>query len=204
VATTLVLVRHGEARAFTEQFIAGHDGCTGLSDREQAGALRDRLARSNAVRPDVVAASILQRAIETAEIALPGADVVTDCDWCEQHVGEADGMALDDFRRVYGDFDDDDPDYVMSPGGESRRSFDARVRRAMDALPARFPDRTIALFTHGGFVTAATLRAIGAASMHDPAAPAIGQPRNTSLSVLVHDGGWILHCYNDAAHLVDD
>jgi broad specificity phosphatase PhoE len=201
VATTLVLVRHGQARAFTEQFMAGHDGCKGLSDvgRSQAEALRDRLARRGELRPDVVAASVLRRAIETAEITFPDAQVVTDCDWCEQHVGEADGMTIDAFTRVYGGFNDADPDHPISPGGESPRMLEARVRRAMDALPARFPDQTVMLFTHGGFVRTATTLAMDASIV----APRwiISQPHNTSLSILVHDGHWTLDRYNDAAHL---
>jgi broad specificity phosphatase PhoE len=205
MATTVVLVRHGQARAFTEQFIAGHDGCKGLSDlgRNQAEALRDRLARSNEVQPDVVGASVLPRAIETAEIALPGAAVVTDCDWCEQHVGAADGMTIDEFTRVYGGFNDADLDHPISPGGESARMFNVRVRRAVDALQARYRDQTVVLFTHGGFVAAATLYALGGPGLYEPGAPSLGQAENTSMTVLVSDGGgrWSLGRYNDAAHL---
>jgi len=205
VPTTLVLVRHGEARAATEQFIAGHDGCKGLSDlgRSQAAALRDRLARTGELRPDVVAASILPRAIETAQITFSNADLVTNCDWCEQHVGEADGMSIEDFTRVYGGFNDADPDHPISPGGESGRVFDARVRRALDALHEDYRDQTLVLFTHGGFVATATAHALGAPGLHAQASPLLGQAYNTSMTVLVSDNGgpWSLGRYNDAAHL---
>ena len=203
--TTLVLVRHGEARAATEQFIAGHDGCKGLSDvgRSQAAALRDRLARTGELQPDVVAASVLTRAIETAQITFPNADLVTNCDWCEQHVGEADGMSIEDFTSVYGGFDDADPDHPISPGGESGRVFDARVRRALDALHANYRDQTLVLFTHGGFVATATSYALGAPGLHAQPSPLLGLARNTSMTVLVSDDGgpWSLGRYNDAAHL---
>jgi probable phosphoglycerate mutase len=206
VATTVVLVRHGQARAFTEQFIAGNDGCKGLSDlgRNQSEALRDRLAHRGELRPDVVGASVLRRAIETAEITFPGADVVTDCDWCEQHVGEADGMTIDEFTRVHGGFNDADLDHPMAPGGESAREFNARVRRAVDALHDRYRDQTLVLFTHGGFVAAATLYALGGPGLYERGAPSLGQAENTSMTVLVSDAGgpWSLGRYNDAAHLL--
>ena len=182
--------------------MAGHDGCKGLSDlgRSQAEALRDRLARSGELQPDVVAPRFFHSTIETAEITFPGADVVTDCDWCEQHIGEADGLTIDEFKRVYGGFNDDDPDHPISPGGESPRMLEARVRNAMDAFPERFPEQTVVLFTHGGFVRTATTLSMGASIL----APEwlISQPRNTSLTILIHDGAWRIDRFNDAAHLL--
>jgi probable phosphoglycerate mutase len=114
-------------------------------------------------------------------------------------VGEADGMTIDEFTRVYGGFNDADPDHPISPGGESPRMLETRVRRATDALPVRFPDQTVMLFTHGGFVRTATTLALGASII----APEwlISQPRNTSLTTLTHNGAWIVDRYNDAAHL---
>ncbi|MDQ1375149.1 MAG: hypothetical protein QOJ09_2487, partial [Actinomycetota bacterium] len=103
----LVLVRHGEAQAYLDQVVAGEKGCTGLSDlgRRQASALRDRLARTGELAgTTALYASILPRAIETASIiapALGGHDIVEDCDLCELHPGDADGLLWDDYRAIY-------------------------------------------------------------------------------------------------------
>src|SRR3954463_11773325 len=86
--TQLILIRHGESRAQSEHFLSGHSTCTGLSDvgRQQAMALRDRLLRTGELADtDVVFASILQRAVETAEIIAPAIGEIAprqECDWC--------------------------------------------------------------------------------------------------------------------------
>src|SRR4051812_29520224 len=66
----LILVRHGEAYAGFHGPIAGPTGCAGLTSqgRQQAEALRDHLAASGKVRAEVLLASVLPRAIETASI----------------------------------------------------------------------------------------------------------------------------------------
>ncbi len=206
MTTRLVLVRHGEARAGVDRIIAGPIGCKGLTDhgRHQAMQLRDRLARTGELAPDVLLASILPRAVETAEIVggvFSDLDVTTDCDYCEQHVGECDGLGADEYQRRYGVFGTLEPDQPFSPGGESPRTFDERVRRATAALVEQYRDQTTMLFTHGGFVYAATLFLLGAPGIHDWRgnwAPA----RNTSLTVFVREGShWVLDRYNDAAHL---
>src|SRR4029079_12461481 len=69
--TRLVLVRHGESRATVDRIVAGHDTCKGLTDRgrQQAEALRDRLARPGELAATTrLVASLMERARETAEI----------------------------------------------------------------------------------------------------------------------------------------
>ena len=107
VGMRLVLVRHGEAHAGFGGVIGGEKGCTGLTDRgrRQAAALRDHLARSGRVRADVLLVSVLPRAIETAEIIAPGLGLEIagrECDLCEVHTGEADGLDWEEYRVRYG------------------------------------------------------------------------------------------------------
>src|SRR5215218_4057333 len=96
--TRIVLVRHGESLAQELGFLGGHRGCQGLSarGRVQAGALRDRLAATGELADaSALYASEMLRAIETAEIIRPALgelDVISDCDFCEGHPGDADGM----------------------------------------------------------------------------------------------------------------
>jgi broad specificity phosphatase PhoE len=210
VTTTLVLVRHGEARAGVDRVIGGPDGCKGLTGRgrRQAQLLRDRLARTAEIVPDVLLASTLPRAIETAEIvagAFPERELATDCDYCELHVGEADGLTVDEYEARYGSIDAFDPEQVMSPGGESPRTFDERVRRATAELLRTHRDRTVMLFTHGGFVFASTMFLLEAPGIHEHR-ELWHPPENTSLTVLTSstpDARWLLDRYNDVAHLTD-
>src|SRR5438477_9079984 len=96
--TVLVLIRHGESRAQCEGFLSGHDTCTGLSDlgRLQATALRARLLASGELGAvDSVYTSILRRAVETTEILAPVLGERApeqECEWCEIHGGEAEGL----------------------------------------------------------------------------------------------------------------
>jgi broad specificity phosphatase PhoE len=47
-----------------------------------------------------------------------------------------------------------DPWSVRPPGGESLRQLRRRVRRVVDSLVRRFPNRTLALITHAGPIRA--------------------------------------------------
>ena len=207
--TRLVFVRHGHARAVDTRVVAGHRGCTGLSDlgRRQAEALRDRLEIAG-FRADAVVTSVLPRAIETAEIIAPAvrADADADapsipqlCELCERHPGEGDGLTWDSFVERYGAIDPlEEPDRPMSPGGESARVFRSRVEQAVARLAERYAGRTVLLVSHGGVILATTLNLLGLGPRwfsHDL--------QNTSLTEWVRDrdGRWLLHRFNDAAHL---
>ena len=208
--TRLVLIRHGASRAHDDGVVGGSKGCRGLNDlgRAQAEALRDRLRATRELEPEVVLTSVLPRAIETAEIVgtafASGIEPVSDCDYCEIHPGEGDGLTWDRFREQYGRVVDD-PDQPMSPGGESLRTFDARVRRATAALLDAHRGRSVVMFTHGGFVTAACCFLLGAPGLADFAIrPFQLDPANTSMTEFSRDADgapWTLHRYNDAAHL---
>jgi probable phosphoglycerate mutase len=203
--TRLVLVRHGHARAAETGVVAGHRGCTGLSalGRHQAEALRDRLAASG-FRADGVVTSVLPRAIETAEAIAPAVGVEADhvphlCDLCELHPGEGDGLTWDGFVERYGAVDPlADPDRPLSPRGESARSFEARVEAAVADLAERYAGRSVLVVSHGGVILAATLALLGLGPRWFAR-----DLRNTSLTEWVRggDGRWLLHRFNDAAHL---
>ena len=204
--TRLVLVRHGEAQAYVEGVVAGEKGCTGLSElgRRQAEALRARLERTGELKDTTALyASILPRAVETASIiapALGGHAIVEDCDLCELHPGEADGMTWEDFRATFRGEEPWDPSTEMAPGGESWFTFVERVRAALLALVERHPDDEVVIGCHGGVIIGSMLTGFGLP-------PTNGNqfrqgPENTSLTEwLITDGTWNLVRYNDHAHL---
>ncbi len=200
-------MRHGDAHAGLTGTIAGRSGCRGLTDlgREQAGLLRDRFASDTSLVADVLVASELPRAVETAEIIAPGLgfDVVDrDCDLCEVHTGEADGMTWNEYERQFGALDMiAEPDRVFAVGGDSWTSFHDRVHRTVTRLAEEHDGRTVVAVCHAGFIAATVALLLGV----DPRA--VGArlvPTNTGLTQWRHDGSlgrWTLDHYNDATHL---
>src|SRR4051794_9424087 len=204
----LVLVRHGDAHAGFQGVIGGPRGCTGLTDRgrEQAAALRDFLAVSGRVRADVLLSSVIPRAIETAEIIAPGLGIETfgrECDLCEVHTGEADGLEWAEWGVRYGSFDmEADPDRVFAPQGESWNSFHERVRQVLERLAGEFEGRTVVAVCHGGVIGASLRMLLGLAG---GTVAARVQPTNTGLTDWEWEPEsrrWTLHSFNETAHLL--
>jgi probable phosphoglycerate mutase len=206
--TRVVLVRHGQSACQASGVIGGHVGCTGLSElgRAQADTLRKRLSATGELS-DVgsMATSVLPRAIETAERIGPevgGGLVATeqDCEWCELHPGEGDGLHWEEFARRYGTSSiDADPHRSLAPGGESWAEMVERVRARLGKLVAdRRGERTVVV-CHGGVIIASMVSLLGLA-LNDQWRGL--EPTNTSLTEWEHRAGrWRLVRYNDHAHL---
>lgn len=207
--TRLVLIRHGESVAQVEQFLSGHDTCRGLSElgRRQAAALRDRLARTGEIQADALVTSILPRAIETAEIIAPavgGHVPVRECDLCEIHVGEAEGLTWEEYGEKYPGTTWG-PDRSFAPGMETWNEFGARVARGLARFTEEHAGKTIVAAVHGGVIEQSFSVLLGTDRLP------VGHVANTAITEWVFDeppfrGGeprWQLARYNDAAHLAD-
>lgn len=206
--TRIVLIRHGQALAFTEQVVAGH-GCKGLSEhgRTQAELLRDRLIRSGELRgANVFYASLMRRAHETAEIIAPGIgdgtlEIRQDCGLCEQHPGEADGILWTEYNERYEGLDTihrEDRSRIGAPGSESVDMMVERVGAALERLASEHLDETIVVACHGGVVGCSfeALAGIRLGSL-------VRFTENTAITEWRHSSvGWELLRYNDAAHLL--
>lgn len=206
-AMRLILVRHGDAHAGFDGVVAGPTGCTGLTDRgrRQAEALRDHLARTRHIRPDVLLASELRRAIETAEIIAPGLGLDIgghECDLCEIHTGDADGLTWTEYTNRWGGFDMEvEPDREFAPRGESWNSFHDRVERTLDRFAEEYEGKTVVAVCHAGVIMASLRRLLGAAH---PGRGTQIRPTNTGLTEWTHDAErdrWTLHAFNDTGHL---
>lgn len=204
----LILVRHGEAHAGFHGPIAGERGCRGLTDggRRQAEALRDHLATADLMQADVLLASTLRRAIETAEIIAPGVGLeVTDRrhDLCEVLTGEADGMEWADYVARHGSFDmEAEPDRAFAPGGESWNSFHERVRTVLGRLAEEYEGRRVVAVCHAGVIVASLRVLLG---VPHPGARTQMRPTNTGLTEWGYDAErdqWTLHTFNDSGHLL--
>ncbi|HEV7762431.1 MAG TPA: histidine phosphatase family protein [Acidimicrobiales bacterium] len=204
----LLLVRHGDAHAGFHGVIGGRTGCTGLTPygRAQAAALRDHLAASGRVRADVLLASALPRAIETASIIAPGLGLEIaghDCDLCEVHTGEADGLTWTEYTTRYGTLDmEAEPDRVFAPGGESWNSFHQRVERTLARVARDHDGQTVVAVCHAGVIMASLRVLLG---IPHPGTGAHLRPSNTGLTEWEHDPAhdrWTLHSFNEAGHLL--
>lgn len=202
----LILVRHGDAYAGLRGVIAGPRGCRGLTElgRGQAGALRDHLAAAGDPTIDRIVTSLLPRAIETASIVAPALgfdEVPQDCDLCEVHTGEADGLEWDEYAERFGSVDmHREPDRLFAPGGDSWHGFHARVDAVMGRLAREHPDETVMAVSHAG-VIAASLRV----RFDAPLAGGVRLvPANTGITEWQFDastGEWTLRRYDDTRHL---
>jgi probable phosphoglycerate mutase len=213
-AVRLVLVRHGEAVCNVGGVVGGRRGCTGLTERgvAQAEALRDRLRRTGELGPvDLLVASSLARARETARIVAPGLgaadrpalEVAYDPGLDELRPGLADGLTWAEFAERYPEPDwDADPGTPLAPEAESWTGFVARAGEALvrlataPAADARGSSaRTVVAVCHAGVIEASLLHRLPVGGRHR-----LGlRTRHASLTEWsIEDGAWRLERYNDA------
>ncbi|MGI8792135.1 MAG: histidine phosphatase family protein [Acidimicrobiales bacterium] len=205
--TRLLLVRHGEARGFTDQVVAGHEHCLGLSDlgRRQVGALAARFERTKeASDAAVLYSSILPRAIETAAILSPaigGIDARQECDLCELHPGEADGMNWEEFQAKWGIGPwGPDPYARAAPGSETWAEFTARSAGALHSLAREHEGETVVVACHGGVIES-SLNAFAQLPVQRRFRTDVV---NASVTEWRREGRtWNLVRFNDFAHLSD-
>lgn len=212
-ATRVVLVRHGEAVCNVAGVVGGEAGCRGLTarGRAQAGALAARLRASGELAGvDALYASVLPRAVETAQIVAPALDrwrdgpplaIAEDCGLCELHPGDADGLDWATFSERYGEPDwDRDPTNLLAPGGESWSGF---VRRASDGVARvadAHPGRLVVIFCHAGVVEATLLRFLPIDG--DRTWRGWVRTDHASMTEWERSGSrWVLRRYNDATPL---
>jgi len=204
----LILVRHGDAHAGFHDVIGGHRGCAGLTPlgRRQAEALRDHLVDTGRFRADALLASELPRAIETAAIIAPALGLQSfrqECDLCELHPGESDGLTWTEYAARYGSFSmEAEPERVFAPGGDSWTTFHDRVRRILANLADEFTNDTVVAVCHAGVIIA-SMRVL--LDIRQPDEDARIQPSHTGLTEWEHDpasGRWTLHSFNEASHLL--
>lgn len=148
----LLLIRHGESEWNRLGRVQGLRDSE-LSDlgREQARRLAARLAREQI---DHAVSSSAVRAVETCRIALGFEPEVTER-LREINLGVWEGVESARLKELYPEtmalwFSS--PSKVRIEGGEALRSFRRRVSGEMERIRSEHPDRSIAVFTHGGVI----------------------------------------------------
>ena len=222
--THLYLIRHGEAVCNVDRAAptAGMKGDLGLTElgKLQAERLRDRLAATGEIQPDVFIASTLPRARQTAEIIAPaiGLPIIWDDEVQELRVGEIDGVPWRDIAESVPDFRIE-PFRPLAPGGENWPQFMLRVATALDRITREHEGKTIVVVCHGGVIDSSFAIFYGAGAFSFPAVDLA--TRNTSITHWQRLGVdnlprhwerpapdglpacWRLLGYNDDAHVRD-
>ena len=150
----MYMIRHGQSVANAKKLHAGWSQ-TPLSPKgeEDARALAEVL---KGYAFDKVYSSDTLRAIQTQNLALPGADAVLSDLLREINVGELAGKHADDCLQEYGErYLTDKAAHDFCPyGGECLQMQMARVQRFMDTLAAENGEN-IAVFCHEGTIRCA-------------------------------------------------
>ncbi|GLC72511.1 hypothetical protein PLESTF_001258900 [Pleodorina starrii] len=166
VATTLLLVRHGQTDWNAEMRLQGHQDPP-LNDVgvQQAQELSEVL-REEAF--DAVYSSDLRRALQTAEAIVAGRagsmQIRTSAGLRERKLGVLEGLTLpeaaarqpDAFRllRLH-------DETTAVPGGESPNQMRERVVAELEGIASEHPGQTVLVVAHGGVLHAVYRQAVG-------------------------------------------
>ncbi|SDK87455.1 probable phosphoglycerate mutase [Nonomuraea maritima] len=152
VATSLLLLRHGETPLSVERRFSGRgDAELTANGLAQAAAAAERLAREP-YRLDAIVTSPLKRARQTAEAvaARTGLDVEVEDDLREADFGAWEGHTFTEVQRQWPAELTAwlaDPE-VAPPGGESFAEAARRVRAAGERLVERYEGKTVLAVSH--------------------------------------------------------
>lgn len=197
------LLRHGESVGNAQSRWQGQsDYPLTERGRAQARALAERW-RSEEVKFDLVIASPLVRAKETAEIiaAALNAKVELDPIWMERDIGEMEGLTADEVRQK------PQPSYVtpynpIGGNGEGDWELFLRAGRALHGLLRR-PPGSYLIVSHGGMLNQLMHAIVGVAHHADPSGVRFHFENTSFASVTYfpHRHRWAIDAVNDRAHL---
>ncbi|MFI6904967.1 histidine phosphatase family protein [Nonomuraea sp. NPDC050394] len=203
VATSLLLLRHGETPLSVERRFSGlGDAELTANGLAQAAAAAERLSREP-YRLDVIVSSPLKRARQTAEAvaARAGLGVEVDEDLRETDFGAWEGHTFTEIQRRW-------PEElaawlaepsVAPPDGESFAEAARRVQRVRDRLVEQYLGKTVLVVSH---VTPIKML-LRFALMAPPAALYRMHLDLACLSLVDYyaDGNAVVKAFNDTAHL---
>jgi probable phosphoglycerate mutase len=155
VRTTILLARHGETDWNRSGIFQGHaDPPLNDAGRAQARELAERLTE---VDVDVVYASDLRRAFETAEIvaAAKGLPVVAEPGLREVDVGSWSGLTRAQIEKRF--------PAAVRHDGETEAAHRERVVDTVTRIARAHPGESVLLVSHGGSLRALRRHALGSA-----------------------------------------
>ena len=202
-AADLLLIRHGEsAPAIPGQSFPMKDGHgdPALHPNGQAQAIKVG-ERLKTVDFAAIYVTTLQRTHQTAAplVAHLGLEPRVEPDLREVHLGDWDGgeyriRAAEGhpaFKRAQ-----ENHEWGEIPGAETTAAFTGRVRSGLLRIAQAHADERVAVFVHGGVITAAMAVATGV-----PAFTFTGVANGSFTRLVVLDGKMVVRSFNDVAHL---
>ena len=200
---SFVFLRHGESIGNAQSRWQGQsDYALTQKGRLQARALAERWQSEN-INFDLIVASPLSRAKETAEIIAAALDAKIEFDpiLLERHIGEMEGLTAEEVRRR------PHPPYVTpydSIGGEGEGDWALFLRagQALHKLVHR-PPGSYLVVSHGGLLNQLMNAIIGIAPHVDPSGVRFRFENTAFAQVLYfpHQHRWAIEAINDRAHL---
>ena len=207
--THLYLIRHGDATTTSTNPL--EDPRLTTLGVAQAERLRDRLAAGGELKADVLIASTMLRARQTAEIIAPalGLPILYDDEIQEWRFPGDETLNVDEYVEHLKTIPHDQkPFFQVIPGAESWVQFMLRACSALNRITQQYEGKTLVLVCHGGVVDASFHFFLRLSTLHLP--PTYFSTHNTSLThwyrTLDEGSGaasWTLECYNDIMHLRD-
>jgi probable phosphoglycerate mutase len=199
-APRLYLVRHGESAWNVQRRIQSNLHENGLSEvgRKQAELLGRRLS---ALEFESVYCSDVQRAVETAEIALEDSSSVEYMEGLREiSFGSWEGKLIAEIKREYpGEIERwfDKPTSVSIDGGEHLNDFGERVAGIMETIADRTGSGNALVITHGGVICSYLTQILG---MSPDGLWSFSLP-NASLTAVTLEFRPRLRLFGDTSHL---
>lgn len=202
--TTLYLIRHAD---YIYDLVDGQypKRDQGLSPDgvNQAERLRDRLARTGEIKPDVFISSPERGARETAELIAPvlGQSIIFDKD-VEEWRSEDGSLTQEEFMGAWERLTDEErPYHRWIAGCETMLEFSIRVHVALNRILKEHDGKTILILSHGAFIQASFAYFFGfSLAVPQRAVPDI---KRTSITHWFRGKNrWILERANDYHHLL--
>ncbi len=180
---------------------------------KQAERLRDRLAATGEIAADVLIASTLLRAGQTAEIVAPalGLPIVFDDEVQEWRDGVSENLkkiSVEEYKERYNSVPFDQKPFIKAlPSAETWVQFMLRAATALNRIAHEHEGKTIVIVCHGGIVDCSFITFFGMSTLQFP--QAYFDTHNTSIthwyksSIEDRPPAWVLERYNDVMHLRD-
>ena len=181
----LFLIRHGQTQANVENLLYGQlEYPLTEEGRSQATALQPLL---NRYRFDRVYASDLERAVQTAKLAIPGCEPLQTPLLREYDIGSIAPIKRSDFFAQYSHLLGN----YTSVGGESTEDVKQRLRLFLDQLEAN-PQPYVAAFSHSG-----TMKCLLRMVLGEGANTSALQSNNCNVAVFRYENQkWTLAAWN--------
>jgi broad specificity phosphatase PhoE len=204
--THLWLIRHAD---YIYDLVDGKypKGDQGLSPDGiiQAEKLRDRLAATGEIKPDIFISSTERGAQETAEIIAPaiGLPIKRDNDF-EEWRSEDGTLSTEEFMGTWNSLSDEQkPYYRWVEGCETMMEFSTRVHTTLHRTLEEHQDKTILVLTHGAFIQVAFSYFFAlSTAVPQRTSPEISRTSITHFYKRSNHPRWVLERLNDCYHML--